>query len=252
MENEENIELAEKKIKRLLEDFSADAKQLEMNFTRIFSHSSVKVPEPIAKEAFDYLTSKNKLLITENFDTIKKEFSAYLNYFFEKMYDRLKLEGKLEDALSLLAITPADSFIIQEKALEEKKLNKSIESNCSYIARFLENHERVELFEMLLSLLTESKELHFSTILTKQVDSSPEKHLSKIINVSQRVVFKWKNKQTIPNVENTARILMELLKRDPGRVNNRLNLILVSVKERAFEVYTLLNKVSGENQIPMN
>ena len=233
----------EERVKRIMREHDEAFNKFDCERTRMLTHTCVRVPTPIAQTAYEYLLNKKApMLVMESLSVIRKNFNIYLAYIFEEMFIRLKVEGKIDDALSLLAIeTPEILSTIQEEALEKQKQMKSLESKCNYIARFLEDQERIEIFESLLSTLSGSKELQFSSICTGLCETSPEKQLAKIINVSQRVIFKWKNKQTIPNEENTAKIIIELLKRDPGRVNVRLNSILLMVKERLSETYTFLS-----------
>ena len=109
--------------------------------------------------------------------------------------------------------------------VQEKKVADSAESSCEYAARFLNKKERTEIFEILLSLLHSNSEL------------SPENQVVKIVGVTPQMVFRWKAKTDTPGPSASAKILSELLKRDPRRTDSRIEAISEKVKREMLKTY---------------
>jgi hypothetical protein len=235
-------------LKALMASADKQREKLEREKDRLFSHASVKVPEQIAQEAYGQILNLfvDPMKLMNGFKVTQENLDNYLTNVFQEMFTRLKVEGKINDVFALLAIQSPES-LTKDISLEEKRpIDYSMERMCKYVARFLEDEERTELFQLLLSLLTGSSELRLPSIFTDRSETSPEKKIAEIVGVSNRVVFKWKQKQTIPSPENTAKILLELLRRDPGRVNPRLNSILRTVGKEAIKTYNSLNEFNAE------
>jgi hypothetical protein len=100
---------------------------------------------------------------------------------------------------------------------------KSIQDCCENASRFLCASERTGLFEKLVSLLPKS-------------DSKPApiRQAAKILGVSETVVYKWKRKEDTPGLENTAKIMAEVIKRDPSCFDNLSNKLLDDVLKTYF------------------
>ena len=102
-----------------------------------------------------------------------------------------------------------------------------IESACEYAARFLNEKERTEIFELLYSSLADNSKL------------SPEKQVAKIIGVTTQIVYDWKRKTKIPGQKNSARIMAELLRAGLQQSNPRIKAIFEKVGREMFQSYIL-------------
>jgi transcriptional regulator with XRE-family HTH domain len=124
-----------------------------------------------------------------------------------------------------------EKALIEEKSVSQSEFSQNrIESCYEHASYFLNNAERFELFEILLDHLYKKPE----SALT------PERQVAKIIGVSDMTVSKWKNKVTHPNQEHAAKILSEITKRDPNRINSRIAALSNKLMEEVFNTYVQL------------
>jgi hypothetical protein len=121
--------------------------------------------------------------------------------------------------------------MIEEKSVSKPKSAQNQAEICyEHASCFLNEEERTEAFKILLSLLDSKPE----SALT------PERQVAKIIKVSDMAVSKWKNKLTAPSSQTSAKILFEIMKRDPNRINPRIAALSNKLMEEVFNTYILL------------
>ena len=122
--------------------------------------------------------------------------------------------------------------MIREKSVSESETERSASPELcyEYASRFLNDNERTELFEVLVSLLK-----------SKPISSlTPERQVAKMLGISDTIVYEWKRKVKIPSPKNTAKILTAIMKCDPEKVNPHLAALCDKLMDNVLKTYVLL------------
>jgi hypothetical protein len=119
--------------------------------------------------------------------------------------------------------------MIAEKSVSKPNSTQN-HAELEHVCYFLNDEERYGLFEILLSLIHSKPE----SALT------PERQIARIIGVSDMAVSKWKNKHNSLGPKTSAKILSEIMKRDPNRINPRIATLSNKLLEEVFSTYVLL------------
>lgn len=101
--------------------------------------------------------------------------------------------------------------------------DNNIQECCKNTSRFFSTNERTELFEKLVSLLPKNDS-----------NPAPIRQAAKILGVSETIVYKWKRKEDVPSIENTAKILAEVIRRDPSYFDTLSNKLMDDVLKTYF------------------